>query len=101
MQQHYDGSWDGSPQDYEDVVGPNRSGGMETVTSGPKLAGLLKDEGTAGVRVPAKPNGNGNGNGNGLSGGAARRCAEHGWRLLLIMELVRLSQYNQNRRASD
>jgi hypothetical protein len=62
----------GHPQDYEDVLGPERSGGMKAVTSGPKLAGLLKDEGwgTGTSGVPAKPNG---GNGNGLSGGAARQ----------------------------
>ena len=67
--------WQGSPQDMEDVLGPERSGGMEhVVRTGTPTNGLLKNEGwgegTAGVRVPAKPNGNGNGNG--LSGGAAR-----------------------------
>ena len=77
LQRQYEGTqdWSGSPQDMEDLVGPERSGGMEKVTSGPTTTGLLRrDEdwgtGTAGVRVPAKPNGNGNGNG--LSGGAAR-----------------------------
>jgi hypothetical protein len=75
MARQYEGTqaWQASPQDYEDVLGPERSGGMEKVTSGPKTTGLLNNEGwgdgTAGVRVPAKPT---NGNGNGLSGGAAR-----------------------------
>ena len=65
----------GSPQDYEDVLGPERSGGMEqVVTSGLRPAGLRKDEGwgagTAGVQGASQAERNGNGNG--LSGGAAR-----------------------------
>jgi hypothetical protein len=74
-QQRLDGTrpWTGHPQDYEDVLGPERSGGMETVVrTGNPITGLRKDEGwdTGTAGVPAKPNGNGNGNG--LSGGAAR-----------------------------
>ena len=75
-QQRYEGTrpWTGHPQDYEDVIGPNRSGGMEKVIrTGNPATGLLKDEGwgtgTAGVPVTPKPT---NGNGNRLSGVAAR-----------------------------
>lgn len=74
LQQQHEGSqaWSGSPQDVEDLVGPERSGGMETVVGKrPTPSPTWRDpEGTAGVRVPAQPSGNGNGNGQ--SGGAAR-----------------------------
>lgn len=62
----------GHPQDYEDVLGPNRSGGLEKVTTGPRQTGLRKDEGYGPSPVPAKPK-PGNGNGGGLSGGAAQK----------------------------
>jgi hypothetical protein len=73
-QQRLNGSqpWTASPQDYEDVLGPERSGGLDKIVSnGNANTGLRKNEGwgegTAGV--PATSNG---GNGDGLSGGAAR-----------------------------
>jgi hypothetical protein len=66
-QQRLNGSrpWQASPQDYEDVLGPERSGGMETVTNGPKLAGLRKDVGMGGSSTPT-PNG---GDGDDVSSG--------------------------------
>ena len=37
LRQQYEGtqSWSGSPQDYEDVLGPERSGGVDKVVNGP------------------------------------------------------------------
>jgi hypothetical protein len=69
MQARYEGHrpWTASPQDYEDVLGPNRSGGIETYKSGNPNTGLRKDEGGAARPMPS------NGNGNELSGGAAER----------------------------
>lgn len=71
MRQQYEGTrrWSGSPQDYEDVVGPERSGGMEKVVNGPKQAGLRKNEGwgEGSSPVPATPMPT---NGNGMSGAA-------------------------------
>jgi hypothetical protein len=72
MQQQYEGTrpWSGSSQDYEDVLGPERSGGIDKVVSGPKVAGRRTNGddylGPSVVRATPKPNG-----GNGLSGGAA------------------------------
>ncbi len=67
--------WTGSPDDYNDVIGPDRSGGMSAVTMGPRQVGIHPDGngndwGGAGVRAKPKPT---NGNGNGLSGGAAQK----------------------------
>jgi hypothetical protein len=76
LRRQWEGSqpWTGSPEDMEDVLGPERTGGLDAVTSGPTQAGLRKNESWGGgpsSPVPApKPT---NGNGNGLSGGAARQ----------------------------
>jgi hypothetical protein len=59
----YEGTqpWSGSPQDYEDVVGPNRSGGIDTVVNGPRQVGLYRDDDDEGLGgVPAQPSGGGN-----------------------------------------
>ncbi len=73
LRQHWEGSraWTASPQDYEDVVGPNRSGGLEKVASGRRQTGLRKDQGWDGGPSPVRATPNG-GNGNGLSGGPAK-----------------------------
>jgi hypothetical protein len=74
MRSQYEGqqAWTGSPADVEDLVGPNRSGGMETYTRGNKQTGLNREEDWGGAGVPARPKPM-NGNGDGLSGGAARQ----------------------------
>jgi hypothetical protein len=74
LARQYEGTqpWTGSPDDYEDVLGPERSGGLDKVAGGRNQnTGLRRNEGwgTGTAGVPAKPT---NGNGNGLSGGAAR-----------------------------
>jgi hypothetical protein len=73
MRQQYEGTcdWSGSPQDYEDVLGPERSGGLDKVVNGPKQTGQRKDEGWDPGSVPVRPKPT-NGNGKGLSGGAAK-----------------------------
>jgi hypothetical protein len=79
-QQYETGEWNASPQDYEDVLGPERSGGIDTVTNGSKQAGKRNDEGwdPGSVPVPPKPT---NGNGNGLTGGAVKvpNTVSSGW----------------------
>ena len=75
MRRQYEGTqdWSGSPQDYEDALGPNRSGGLDKVTNGPKQTGIRRDggwdPGPIPVRATPRPT---NGNGNGMSGGAAK-----------------------------
>ena len=75
MRRQYEGTrdWSGSPEDYEDALGPERSGGLDKVVNGPKQAGSRKnnegwDPGPTPVRATPRPT---NGNG-GLSGGAAK-----------------------------
>jgi hypothetical protein len=75
-QQQGQRAWEASPDDYNAVIAPDRSGGMGPVTMGPRQIGLHPDGkgdiGWGGASVPARrTNGNGNGNG-GLSGGAAQ-----------------------------
>jgi hypothetical protein len=75
LRQRYEGTqdWSGSPTDYNDVIGPNRSGGLAKVTSGPPQTGLRRDEGwDPGSLSPVRPKPT-NGNGDGLSGGVAQR----------------------------
>ena len=68
LQAHREGGRSfGSPQDYEDVLGPNRSGGIDTVVShGPANTGLGRDlngNGHAPVGARSKPSPSGGGPG--------------------------------------
>jgi hypothetical protein len=55
MRQQYEGTrdWSGSPEDYEDVVGPNRSGGLDKVvrTQNPQT-GIRRTK--VGIQVPRR-----------------------------------------------
>jgi hypothetical protein len=46
LRQQYEGTrpWTGSHQGMNDVIAPDRSGGMGPVTNGPRQTGLRKDE---------------------------------------------------------
>jgi hypothetical protein len=84
--QYETGEWSGSPQDYNDTIAPERSGGMDKVMNGPKQTGIRRDPGgwdpgSTPVRATPRPT-NGNGNGNGMSGGVAEKVpttVSSGW----------------------